>query len=181
MTKLDLLALIVLALAVSANAESKIVKLADGDTNPIFLNETYSTGFLPIEKKGDIFFWWFESRNDPANDPLVLWMTGGPGCSSELALLFENGPYKVDEHLNLTINPYSWNNFANLLYVDQPIGTGFSRAEKLEDNEKEIAEDFYKFLTEFLDAYPQFKQRKFYITGESYAGHYIPAISAYIV
>jgi len=83
-----------------------------------FLNETYYTGFLPIENKGTLFYWWFESRNVPASDPLVIWLTGGPGCSSELALFEENGPYKINQNLTLTTNPYSWNNFANLLYVD---------------------------------------------------------------
>jgi carboxypeptidase C (cathepsin A) len=61
---------------------------------------------------------YFESRNDPANDPLILWLTGGPGCASEVALFFENGPYKVNDNLKLEGNPYTWNSFANLLYVD---------------------------------------------------------------
>jgi len=112
---------------------------------------------------------------------LVLWLTGGPGCSSELALFEENGPYTINEDLSLKINPYSWNNFANLLFVDQPLGTGFSTTKVLEKTEEEIAADFYIFFTEFLAAYPSLKGRPFYITGESYAGHYIPAISAYIV
>jgi len=150
-------------------------------TSDIFLNETYHSGFLPIENKGTLFYWWFESRNQPSTDPLVLWLTGGPGCSSELALFEENGPYKINENLTLTINPYSWNNIANLLYVDQPLGTGYSQAKVYETNETTIAEDFYTFFVEFLAAYPEFNGRPFWITGESYAGHYIPAISAYIV
>jgi carboxypeptidase C (cathepsin A) len=64
-----------------------------------------------------MFYIYFESKNDPANDPLILWLTGGPGCASEIALFYENGPYKVNGH-ELTGNPESWNNFANLLYVD---------------------------------------------------------------
>ena len=59
--------------------------------------------------------------------PVVLWLTGGPGCSSEVALLYENGPFRLNEQKQIERNPYSWNNFANLLYVDQPIGTGFSK------------------------------------------------------
>jgi cathepsin A (carboxypeptidase C) len=171
---------IIAALAITAS--SKIVKSKEGETNPIFLNETYYTGFLPIENKGDLFYWWFESRNEPTTDPLVLWLTGGPGCSSELALFVENGPLKINQDtLALTSNPYSWNNQANLLYVDQPLGTGFSNATSYVTNETEVAEDMYTFLTEFLAAYPQFNGRPFYITGESYAGHYIPAISAYLL
>lgn len=153
-----------------------------GDTNPIFLNETYFAGFQPLDTRGSLFFWLFNSRANPSTDPLVVWLTGGPGCSSEVALFVENGPFKINsDNKTLKINPYSWNNNANILYVDQPIGTGFSTGDKLDTNEDEIAADFFTFLEEFLVQFPQFKGRDFYITGESYAGHYIPAISANIV
>lgn len=172
---------VVLFALFALSAFAQFTKLKEGVQDSIFLNETYHSGFLPIQNKGSLFYWWFESRNSPSTDPLVLWLTGGPGCSSELALFEENGPYKINDDLSLRINPYSWNNFANLLFVDQPLGTGYSTAKTLETTETEIATDFYTFFTEFLTAYPQFKGRPFYITGESYAGHYIPAISAYIV
>lgn len=69
------------------------------------------------------FYWLFESRSDPANDPLVVWLTGGPGCSSILALFVENGPCYVNEYGNGTLpNPYSWNSNANILWIDQPVG-----------------------------------------------------------
>jgi len=55
-----------------------------------------------------------------------MWLSGGPGCSSELALFFENGPFGLNDDLSLKFNPYSWNNVSNLLFVDNPIGTGFS-------------------------------------------------------
>jgi len=151
-------------------------------TDPIFLNETYWSGFLPIEDKGSLFFWLFESRADAAHDPLIIWLTGGPGCSSEIALFSENGPFKVNhDNETLSINPYSWNNVANILYVDQPLGTGYSTAVELDQNETAIAGHFYIFLQEFLEEFPQFQGRDFYITGESYGGHYIPAISANIL
>ena len=82
-----------------------------------------------------MFYWWFPSRKDPINDPLVIWLQGGPGCSGEFGLLAVNGPFKLTRLSNntddsiLINNTYSWNNRANLLYVDQPIGTGFSNAE----------------------------------------------------
>jgi len=113
---------------------------------------------------------------------LIIWLTGGPGCSSEIALFSENGPFKVNpDNETLRINPYSWNNVANILYVDQPLGTGYSTATEVDQNETQIAADFYVFLQEFIDAFPQYKGRDFYITGESYGGHYIPAISANIL
>ena len=74
-----------------------------------------------------LFYWAFESRNDPATDPVILWMTGGPGCSSEVALFGENGPCSVTPSGNDTLtNPYSWNSKASVIYIDQPAGTGFS-------------------------------------------------------
>ena len=60
----------------------------------------------------------FESQNNPVTDPVVLWLTGGPGCSSELALFQENGPYKLDSHNNIVLNPYSWNKKVRLFPIE---------------------------------------------------------------
>ena len=84
-----------------------------------FVNETWYSGLVDIDSHDDIFYWWFESRNAPDTDPLVLWLTGGPGCASEVALFFENGPYMFgNDKKTLNGNVFSWNNKANLLYVD---------------------------------------------------------------
>jgi len=114
----------------------------------------------------------FESRSEPSTDPLLLWLNGGPGCSSLLGLFEENGPYKITNETTLESNPFSWNNKANLIYVDQPVGTGFSHAGffDLVSTERGVARDFYEFLTKFFALYPQFAGRDFYISGESYAG-----------
>jgi len=141
----------------------------------LLANETYGAY---------LFYWLFESQGNPQTDPLVLWLTGGPGCSSMLALFFENGPYTVNPDLTLQPNPYSWNTNANLLYVDQPAGTGFSYAKNTSGyviDEAQVAADFYTFLQNFFKMYPQYASLPFFITGESYGGHYVPAISAYIV
>jgi carboxypeptidase C (cathepsin A) len=131
-----------------------------------------------------LFYWFFESRKDPKNAPVVLWLTGGPGCSSLTALFYENGPYTVDKDMQLKINPYSWNEITNIMWVDQPVGTGFSYADTHRDDvfdEDGVSEDMYQFLVKFFEMHPEYQKLPFFITGESYAGHYIPAISARVV
>jgi len=73
------------------------------------------------------FFWFFESRTDPSTDPLIIWLTGGPGCSSQLALMTENGPCTpTADGLDTVLNPYGWNNNSNIMWIDQPAGVGYS-------------------------------------------------------
>ncbi|KAL4461326.1 hypothetical protein ABPG72_016124 [Tetrahymena utriculariae] len=104
-------------------------------------------------------------------------------CSSLLGLFEENGPFKINNDTTLRTNPFSWNSKANLLFFDQPVGTGFSHAGHgdLVRSEEQVREDFYSFLTQFFAKFPQFIGRGFYISGESYAGQYIPAISRKIL
>eukprot|EP00930_Biecheleria_cincta_P020028 TRINITY_DN15140_c0_g1_i2.p1 TRINITY_DN15140_c0_g1~~TRINITY_DN15140_c0_g1_i2.p1 ORF type:complete len:477 (+),score=101.27 TRINITY_DN15140_c0_g1_i2:37-1431(+) len=140
-------------------------------------NVKQHSGYFTFGKdKKQYFFWMFESRNDPANDPTVMWLTGGPGCSSMTGLLFENGPCKVTpDGKSTTLNPYSRNTRANVMWVDQPPGTGFSKG-SWDFGEDGVAEDMYQFLQVFFKARPQYNKR-FFVTGESYAGHYIPAVT----
>jgi cathepsin A (carboxypeptidase C) len=145
----------------------------------IFLGEDQEAGLISLHD-GELFYWLFRSRQNKTNDPLVFWLTGGPGCASEIAVFEENGPYKIKNDLTLVRNKLSWNEISNMVYVDQPVGTGFSSASTFVHDENQIAVDFYVFLMGFLKKYPEFEQRPIYITGESYAGHYIPAIAAYI-
>ena len=88
-----------------------------------------------------MFYWLFPSRSDPDKDPLVIWLTGGPGCSSELAVFVENGPMRLEKGVPVK-NEISWNNNANLLYLDQPIGTGYSHGSifNLPKNEDKVRE-----------------------------------------
>ncbi len=99
-------------------------------------------------------------------------------------MFYENGPYTINNNLSLKNNPYSWNANSNLLFVDQPVGTGFSKCASIFDydtNEDQIAATMKLFLDGFLEKNPEFKGRDFYITGESYAGHYIPALAYHFV
>lgn len=105
-------------------------------------------------------------------------MTGGPGCSSEVALFGENGPCSVNADGTGTIpNNYSWNTKANVLYIDQPTGTGFSFGTGLDHDEAGVARDMYDFLQQFFKAHSSLQPLDFYVVGESYAGHYVPAVT----
>ncbi|KAF5238400.1 hypothetical protein FAUST_5457 [Fusarium austroamericanum] len=143
------------------------------------------TGWLDIGNQ-HLFFWYFESKNAPATDPLVLWLTGGPGGSSMLGLLQELGPCLINEHGNGTVhNPYGWNANANYIFVDQPAGVGFSYLDKDEPipgNSFVAADSMHKFMQLFTTkVFPDLANRPFHISGESYGGHYIPILGATIV
>ena len=150
-------------------------------------NVTQHSGYILVNKThgNNFFYWFFESRGMPSKDPVVLWLTGGPGCSSSLALLAENGPFVMRNGSKVPVlNQFGWNSFANLLYVDQPVGTGFSYTTSplgIETNEKTIARELTVFVEEFYQKYPKYSSLPLFIIGESYAGHYVPAFSAYIL
>ncbi|KAF8102319.1 hypothetical protein N665_0198s0032 [Sinapis alba] len=137
---------------------------------------------LPNTKSSRLFYFFFESRNN-ITDPVVIWLTGGPGCSSSLGLFTENGPFTLTEDLSLSRNEYSWNQVSNIIYVDQPVGTGFSTisdTDVLRHDETGVSNDLYNFLQAFFKEHPQLVRNDFFITGESYAGHYIPALASRI-
>lgn len=140
------------------------------------------SGFFPAGNKGKEYFYWiFESRHDPENDPVVLWMTGGPGCSSMIALFKEHGPCTINaDGKTTTPNPWSWNKNASIIYIDQPSGVGFSRGPGDETGEWDVAPQAYTFLKSFFDANEHLVDNDFYIYGESYGGHFVPAVANYI-
>jgi cathepsin A (carboxypeptidase C) len=144
------------------------------------------SGYYDVKSGVDkhYFFWFFESRSKPSTDPLVIWLTGGPGCSSQLALMTENGPCTASADGKTTVNnPYSWNSNANIMWIDQPanVGYSYSTSKKDEDhNEGDVSEDMYNFLQEFFKAHGEYLPNEFYVFGESYGGHYVPAISSRI-
>ncbi|KAK2404148.1 serine carboxypeptidase [Trifolium repens] len=144
--------------------------------------EQYS-GYVTVnEKRGRaLFYWLIEAplNRGPDSRPLVLWLNGGPGCSSiAYGASEEIGPFRIrPDGKSLYLNPYAWNNLANLLFLDSPVGVGFSYCNKSEDmhtfGDQKTAEDAYIFLVNWFERFPQYKHREFYIAGESYAGHYV--------
>ncbi|KAI9724216.1 MAG: hypothetical protein M1828_003961 [Chrysothrix sp. TS-e1954] len=84
------------------------------------------TGYIDLAPNMHSFFWFFESRQNPASDPVTLWLNGGPGSDSQIGLFQELGPCNVTADLKTMVNPYSWNNVSNFIFLSQPFGTGFS-------------------------------------------------------
>eukprot|EP00762_Andalucia_godoyi_P008610 ANDGO_04610.mRNA.1 Serine carboxypeptidase S10 family member 1 len=141
-------------------------------------------GYVNVNKTADanLFYWFAESQSNPAADPLVIWLTGGPGCSGMLAFFFENGPFNVADAKGTTLspNPWSWNKQANVVWMDQPCGTGFSYVTDptgYVTSEVQMAANMLTFLEGFFDLHPEFANNRFYISGESYGGHYVPALA----
>ncbi|XP_041972254.1 venom serine carboxypeptidase-like [Aricia agestis] len=142
---------------------------------------TSHSGFITVNKKynSNLFFWYFPSKYNVETAPVVLWLQGGPGASSLLGLFVENGPIVVTEN-GLTARKYHWALENNLIYIDNPVGSGFSFTGEDDgycDDEACVARDLYNCLQQFFDLFPQLRSREFYVTGESYAGKYIPSLA----
>ncbi|KAH7909697.1 serine carboxypeptidase [Hygrophoropsis aurantiaca] len=137
------------------------------------------TGYIDIEAR-HLFFYFFESRNDPASDDVIFWTNGGPGASSSIGLFMELGPCGTLAGNGTTYNPYSWNTNANIFFVDQPVGVGFSYAEFGEtvSTTEEAAKDIAAFVAIFFEHFTAFRGRAFHMAGESYGGRYIPIFAA---
>ncbi|KAI4340429.1 hypothetical protein MLD38_025263 [Melastoma candidum] len=169
------------SLAESSLVEKKLQLALLGDSGSTVADLGHHAGYfqLPNTKAARMFYFFFESRNSK-KDPVVIWLTGGPGCSSELALFYENGPFHITNNLSLAWNDFGWDKVSNIIYVDQPTGTGFSYTTDqgdLRHNETGVSEDLFNFLQAFFKKHPDYVGNDFFITGESYAGHYIPAFA----
>ncbi|KAG2226576.1 hypothetical protein INT45_005062, partial [Circinella minor] len=142
----------------------------------------YSGYIDNFETDDHFFFWFFESRSSPTTDPVVLWLNGGPGCSSMMGAWMELGPCLVDKSGNSTVrNEHSWNSVANIVFLDQPVNVGYSYGKSEIRNSKESARDVAAFLQLFFGEFPQYGDNPFHISGESYGGHYLPALATELI
>ncbi|EFX00513.1 carboxypeptidase y precursor [Grosmannia clavigera kw1407] len=159
------------------NAYNLRVKAVDPSKLGIDKVKQYSGYLDDDENDKHLFYWFFESRNDPKNDPVVLWLNGGPGCSSLTGLFFELGPSAIDENIKVVNNPFSWNANASVIFLDQPVNVGYSYSGTSVSNTVAAGKDVYALLTLFFKQFPQYAKQDFHIAGESYAGHYIPVFA----
>lgn len=143
------------------------------------------SGFITVDKElgNHLFFWHFPSQQNPTA-PLLMWLNGGPAVSSMLGLLWEHGPLEADRRkygTSFAVRNHSWVGPFSVVYVDNPVGTGYSFTEKVPEGyrltQNDYTQDLYNFVLQFFKMFPEYKTRGFYIGGQSYAGKYVPALA----
>ncbi|KAK1406671.1 hypothetical protein QVD17_42181 [Tagetes erecta] len=149
------------------------------------------TGYVGVGENEDvqIFYYFIKSESNPDTDPLMIWISGGPGCSSITGMLYEIGPIKF-EAVNyngnipsLVLTPYSWTKMASIIFLDIPVGSGFSYARTTRashSNEIQLSNHAYEFMRKWLKSHPEFISNPFYVGGDSYSGRPVPIITQLI-
>ncbi|VDL62597.1 unnamed protein product [Nippostrongylus brasiliensis] len=161
----------------AAPSADLVVNLPSLNFSPNF--SSYS-GYLSASATDKFHYWLTDSQRNPSKDPLILWLNGGPGCSSIGGLIEELGPFKVKDYgATVYANEYSWNLFANVLFLESPSGVGYSfnTNGNVSTNDDDTAEHNYQALVDFLRKFPEYLGRDTYITGESYGGVYLPTLA----
>jgi len=184
--KISTILLCLSALMVVATAKDhkdQITSLPGLAKTPLLRFKQYS-GYLP-SLGNRLHYWFVESQSNPAKDPVVLWLNGGPGCSSLDGFLSEHGPFLLSEDgSKLVPNPYSWNTEANILYLEAPAGVGFSYAVNETEyvtDDLQTAAGNHQALVSFFNEFSEFRENDFYTSGESYGGVYVPSLTAKIL
>ncbi|CAA0816583.1 Serine carboxypeptidase-like 40 [Striga hermonthica] len=154
------------------------------------VNFSHYSGYVSVDIVAERALFYYFVEADPeksSNLPLVLWLNGGPGCSSlGYGAMEELGPFRVcSDGKTLYENEYAWNRVANVLFLETPAGVGFSysktKSDVMKSGDNETAIDNYVFLLNWLEKFPEYKYRDLYLAGESYAGHYVPQLALNIL
>ena len=165
----------VAALAADENDRMSQLPMADD-----FKSATYS-GYLHVSDSKKLHYVFAESYDSPSTDPVVIWFNGGPGCSSMLAFMQENGPFAINDGEDFIVtNPEPWNKRANVLWLESPAGVGWSVAgtdADLDTNDMIQSQDALAALYSFYAKFEEMKTNKLFVSGESYAGIYVPYLS----
>ncbi|XP_016497045.1 serine carboxypeptidase-like 25 [Nicotiana tabacum] len=191
--KLAVVLLILVAAVCTVNAtnykeEEEVDRIISLPGQPKVSFQQYS-GYVTVNQivGRALFYWLTEADNEPLSKPLVVWLNGGPGCSSvAYGASEEIGPFRINKTSSgLYLNKFSWNKLANLLFLETPAGVGFSYSNRssdlLDTGDYRTAKDSLQFLIHWMNRFPRYKHREVYITGESYAGHYVPQLAREIV
>ena len=141
-------------------------------------NFNHFSGYLNLKDTHKfIHYWLVEAEASPETAPLVFWTNGGPGCSGLIGFMTEQGPFRPDADGNIQPNTYAWNKNANMVFLEQPVGVGFSYSENSDDyriGDDQAAQDNLATILAFFYKFPHFNHTALFITSESYGGHYMP-------
>lgn len=138
-------------------------------------------GTLPSNEDAthELFFWLYPATDPDA--PVAIWLNGGPGASSTFANFLFSSPLRIAEPTTGNFEMYTstetWITDATMIYIDQPVGTGFSYGEPLLTTLDECSDEFMTFMVGIWETFPDLQGKDLYVTGESYAGKYIPRFS----
>jgi len=145
------------------------------------------SGYLSASPSQHVHYLLEESESEDGaggqRDPLILWLQGGPGASSLMGAFQEFGTYILNSDTTVVRNPFAWSRYANLLFLESPVGVGFSYCQENLDggkcsmNDTSTAELNLQSLIQFVQKFPEYEGRDFMIWGESYAGVYVPTLA----
>uniref|UniRef100_J3N0G3 Uncharacterized protein n=1 Tax=Oryza brachyantha TaxID=4533 RepID=J3N0G3_ORYBR len=175
--------------AAAASARRNVVREVKGFEGRLPFH--LETGYVEVDEQHgvELFYYFIQSERRPADDPLILWITGGPGCSALSGLLFEIGPLKFDVagytegFPRLVYFQDSWTKVSNVIFLDAPVGTGFSYARHEQGYNVSLTQTGHHllvFLTKWLADHPEFSSNPLYIGGDSYSGYTVPVTALQI-
>eukprot|EP00927_Polykrikos_kofoidii_P073814 TRINITY_DN69833_c0_g1_i1.p1 TRINITY_DN69833_c0_g1~~TRINITY_DN69833_c0_g1_i1.p1 ORF type:complete len:497 (-),score=51.79 TRINITY_DN69833_c0_g1_i1:117-1607(-) len=173
----------------SVDSKTKLAPVGEVKHLPGYgkLQERSFAGYVEVNVScgSYIYFWLIESQSDPDHDPILVWLNGGPGTSSFLGALSENGPFLVSDDGTVSRNPFSWNRKATYIMIDQPAGVGFSMAKHeacFAPDETTAVAQLYSGLSHLLMRHlPRYGKLPLYIFGESYGGIYVPQLASLVL
>jgi len=145
----------------------------------VFGDEQYITGIIKLSAhrhNAELYYILFKSRDQNPKAPLIWHFEGGPGQSSMHGLFLQNGPFRLQKDLSLQYNEFSFNNIADVLYVDQPVGTGFSNCTNtswIPNGEGQLVSDLVSFLQSFLKEHEEYKGRPLFLNSQGYGAHFV--------
>lgn len=183
-----LISLVVVALALlpaytyAAYAPDEILSLPGW---PGALPSKQYSGYLNGSPTTRLHYWLVESESNPETAPTIVWLNGGPGCSSLDGFIYEQGPFEVvaPDYKTLKQRDYRWNRVANVIFLESPVGVGFSYSTSNDyacDDDRTAVEN-RAALEYFFSLFPEYKNNQLFITGESYAGIYVPTLAEQIL
>ena len=160
----------------------QVTELPGLNWQPVFNQFSGYLNLAGTEK--NIHYWLVEAETDPESAPIAFWTNGGPGCSGLIGFMTEQGPFRPDIKGDLQPNLYAWNKIANMVFLEQPVGVGFSYSNNNDDykiGDDQAAKDNLATILAFFDKFPHFNHSRLFITSESYGGHYMPTLANEII